>query len=402
MKSMTAMRQSDESRHIACLDVPDFYASLEELRRPELGKRPLALAQSGPRSVVQGVNRAARSEGIREGMPLHHARRLCRRLQILAPDFPFYREHHQAIIQALDRFSPLVEGPVSGHYFVDITGTDRLFGPSPDTACRMERFLASERRLHARIGLAQNKLVSRVAATCITPGDLGCIFPGAETSFLEPLPVTSLPGVGIKTASRLADFNIRQVGQLAGLPVDALTSVFGNAGYRLVRIARGIDPTPVLPSRKPSGLSVVRALDRDEIDRDRLESILFRQVEEAGWDLRCHNRFPRRFSMEIQYADGMTVRREQPVPPITVDVDLRLFRMILPVFRQLFHRRVAIRRMALELYDFSMPLRQMSLFPWEEASLRGDRSVQKALDGIRRRFGRNAIQWGRSRLDDLS
>lgn len=393
---MNTMGPPDDSRNIACLDVPDFCASLEELRRPELGKCALVLAEPGPRAVVQGVNSAARSEGIREGMPLHHARRLCRSLRVLPPDFRFYREQHRAIVDALDRFSPLVEGPSTGHYFVDITGTERLFGPGPDTACRMERFLASERRLHARIGLAANRLVSRVAATCVPTGDLGCIFPGAETSFLEPLPVTSLPGVGIKTASRLADFNIQRVGQLAGLPPEALASVFGNTGHRLIRIARGIDPTPVLPSRHPSRLSIVRTLDRDEIDRDRLESLLFRQVEEAGWSLRCHNRLPGRFSLEIRYADGVTVQREGPLPPFTVQVDQRLFRTVFPVFRKLFNRRVAVRRMALELYDFSMPLRQMSLFPWEETSLRGDRSIQNALDGIRLRFGRNAIQWGRS------
>ena len=395
---MGIMHEPDEPRHIACLDVPDFYAALEELRKPELRKRPLVLAEPGPRAVVQGINPTARSEGLREGMLLNQAQRLCRRLQVIPPDYRFYRERHQNIVLELDRYSPLVEGTLPGHYFIDLTGTERLWGPSPDVACRMERHLAQGMRLHARVGIARNKLVSQVAATCITAGDMGLIFPGAETSFLDPLPVTFLPGVGSKTASRLADFNIQSVGQLAGLGPDALTGVFGNAGHRLSRIARGIDPTPVVPSQYMAKLSIVRTLDRDEIDRDRLEAFLFQQVEEAGWNLRCHNRFPRHFSLEIRYADGVSARCRHQLPPVTVHVDLRLFSMVLPFFRQLFHRRVAVRRMALELFDFSMPMRQMSLFPWEEASFQEDQRLQKALDGIRTRFGRSAVQWGKVRL----
>lgn len=398
-ENMAILREPNDPRHIACLDVPDFYAALEELRRPELVKRPLALAEPGPRAAVQGVNPAARSEGVREGIPLNQALRLCRRLQVVPPDYRFYRERHRDIVQQLDRYSPLVEGPLPGHYFVDLTGTERLWGPSPDVACRMERHLARGMRLHARVGIARNKLVSQVAATCITPGDMGLIFPGAETSFLDPLSVTLLPGVGPKTASRLADFNIQSVGQLAGLAPEIIASVFGSAGYRLSRIARGIDPTPVMPLQKMAKLSIVRTLDRDEIDRDRLEAFLFHQVEEAGWNLRRHNRFPRHFSLEIRYADGVSASSRHRLPPVTAHVDLCLFRVILPFFRQLFHRRVAVRRMALELFDFSMPMRQMSLFPWEEASYQEDLKLQKALDGIRTRFGESAIQWGRVRLN---
>lgn len=395
---MAILHELDDPRHIACLDVPDFYAALEELRRPELAKRPLALAGPGPRAAVQGVNPAARSEGVREGMPLNQALRLCRRLQVVPPDHRFYRERHRDVVQELDRYSPLVEGPLPGHYFIDLTGTERLWGPSPDAACRMERHLAREMRLPVRAGIARNKLVSQVAATCITPGDMGLIFPGAETSFLDPLPVTLLPGVGPRTASRLADFNIQSVGRLAGLAPEALAGVFGRAGYRLARIARGIDPTPVMPLQKTARLSIVRTLDRDEIDRDRLEAFLFRQVEEAGWNLRSHNRFPRCFSLEIRYADGASAASRRRLPPVTAHLDLRLFRMILPSFRELFRRRVAVRHIALELSDFSMPMRQMSLFPWEEAAFEEDLRLQKALDGIRSRFGESAVQWGRVRL----
>jgi len=114
----------------------------------------------------------------------------------------------------------------------------------------MNRQLATEKGLEARVGLASNKLISQIAAHCVIPGDLSCIFPGGETAFLAPLPVTTLPGVGSKTASRLVDFNIEIIGQLTAIPAETLFSVFGRMGSRLLQIARGVDSTPVLPFRK--------------------------------------------------------------------------------------------------------------------------------------------------------
>jgi DNA polymerase-4 len=259
----------------------------------------------------------------------------------------------------------------------------------------MIRQLAAKKGLDARVGIASNKLISQIAAHCITPGDLSCIFPGGETSFLAPLPVITLPGVGSKTSSRLMDFNIETVGQLAVIPSETLCSIFGRMGSRLLQIARGVDSTPVLPFRKVPRLCVARTLERDEIDRQRLEAILFQQVEEAGWLLRCHNRYPGQFVLEIRYADGVTVRNQQPLSPIISHIDQRLFCVARFTFNRLVQRRIAIRRMVVELSDFTMPLRQLSLFSWEEAALLHDQEIQKAIDAVRHRFGPRAVSWGK-------
>jgi DNA polymerase IV len=390
------MGSSERIRHIAHLNIRDFNASLEELRHPEFRKGPLVLAETRERAVIQGINAIARREGLREGMPVSQARRLCRRIRTIPLDLGFYREQHERLVQRFNHFSPLVEGPFLGRYFVDLTGTRRLWGAPPDVACRMERQLMMEVGLHARVGLAPNKLVSQVASSCIHPGDLSCIFPGWETAFLAPLPVTSLPGVGSKTAQHLADLNISRIGQLASLPAGALAGVFGKLGLRLLRIARGIDPAPVVPFQRIPRMNLVRHLDRDEIDRDRLEGILFEQVEEAGWELRCYNRYPGKLAVEIRYADGGAARLERALDPITAQIDQKLFQTARPIFRQVFQRRVAVRCLVLELSDFSMPGRQLALFPWEEAGFNGEQKLQQALDALRRRFGRRTVVWGRA------
>ncbi|SPF43719.1 DNA-directed DNA polymerase (fragment) [Syntrophobacter sp. SbD1] len=288
------------NRNIVHLRIPDFNTAIEELRRPELKRRPFVLAQTAERSVIQGVNSNARKEGIREGMPLCRARRLCRRIHVIPSDVCHYREKHLEIVREFGGFSPLVEGSCPGSYFIDVSGTHRLWGPGPDLACRMEKDLSIKMGLRARIGLASNKLVSQVAANCVGPGDLSFIFPGNEESFLSPLPVDFLPGAGEVTISRLAGFNIVRIGQLASFPLDMLAAVFGRNAERLLRIAKGMDLAPVLPTRQVPRISIAKILDRDEIDPGRLESALFQQVEEGGWNLRRQNRCPESFRLEIR------------------------------------------------------------------------------------------------------
>ncbi len=382
--------------NIVHLNIPDFYAALEEIRHPELKRRPLVLAEPGERSVIQGVNRIARKDGLSEGMPVSHARRMCRRMVAISSDLYYYRERHQNIIEEISRFSPLVEGTWPGSYFLDITGTRRLFGPEPDIACRVEKELAGKTGLHARIGLASNRLVSQVAAGCIRPGDLSFIFPGNETSFLAPLAIKLLPGVGEATASRLSGFNIQTIGQLASFPLIILAEVFGKTAERLLRTARGIDFAAVLPLRHVQKLSVVKILDRDEIDLKRLEAVLFRQIEDAGWSLRSHNRSPGQFRLEIRYADGISAVSKKRLPPGAIDTDQGLFRLVLPVFREQFFRRIAVRRIVLEFLDLVMPVRQLSLFPWEKTFPQKDHDLQKALDAVRMKYGKEIISWGKT------
>ena len=382
-------------RNIVHLRIPDFYTAIEELRQPELKRRALVLAQGGERSVIQGVNGNAGKEGIREGLPLCRARRLCRRIHVMPSDFHHYREKHRDIAREFGIFSPLVEGSHPGSYFIDITGTHRLWGPGPDLACRMEKNLYGKMGLRARIGLASNKLVSQVAADCIGPGDLSFIFPGNEESFLAPLPVGLLPGVGEVTASRLAGFNILKIGQLASFPLDMLAAVFGRGAERLLKIAKGRDPAPVLPTHQVLRVSITKILDRDEIDQGRLESVLFQQVEEAGWNLRRHNRCPGNFSLQIRYADGVSVDTRRRISSGAVRTDRFLFRSILPVFYQLFRRRVAVRRLVLEFSDLAMPFSQLSLFTWETKKSSKDLDLQKVLDSIRMKFGKGIIAWAR-------
>lgn len=381
-------------RAIVHLDVPDYFAAIEENRESAVKRRAVVFAVPGTRSIVQGVNANARKEGIQEGMLLHQAQRRCRGLHIIPPDLATYRKHHENLLKKLSHYSPLVEGAHLGHFFLDLTGTRRLWGPSADAVFSMEKNLFRDDGLPVRAGLAVNKLVSQVAAHVGCSGDLRYIFPGLERSFFHPLPVTALPGVGEKTAKCLSNLNIQFIGDLSGLGAEDICGVLGRGGLRLLQIAQGVDPTPVLPMNHSQKLSFTQDLKRDEIERERIEAAILELSEDAGWQLRSLNRVPGRFSLEVRYADGVTASSDQGLSPAFNRLDLQLFKAVLSTFERLPYRRVAIRRLSLEFSQFQMPIRQMSLFHWDEET--SDRRLQDTLDDIRGRFGRRAILWGRS------
>ena len=203
-----------------------------------------------------------------------------------------------------------------------------------------------------------------------------------------------LPGIGAKTAERLADFNIRKVGELAALSQETLVPVFGSHAVRLVRLARGEDPLPVMPFEKETVLRLEHELERDEIDQERIDAVLLQLVEEGGWILRRRDRIPGRVILEVRYADGGEVQGARDMDPMGQVLDRLVFQRLRDLARSLCRRRVAIRRIAVTWARFQIPLRQLSLFP--DMGLAGAREsrIQKVLDAIRSRYGRQAIFWG--------
>ncbi len=382
-------------RTIVHIHVPDFCAVMEELRDPSRSRKPLVVASPGKRAVVQSVNRRARREGLREGMLLSKALRRCPRLQVVPFDPFLYQRAHEDILQDLSRFSPLVEGTTWGRYFLDLSGTWRLWGAATDTVCRMEEEFFRHRSLRVHAGVAVNRLMSRVAAECVRMGEVGWVFPGSEKDFLSPLPVTFLPGVGPQAAARFRDLSIQTIGDLAELAPEHLVPVFGRSGWRFYRWARGEDSSLVLPFEKRSVLRFARDLPGEEIHPAVWDAFLLELVEESGWVFRRHNRVPCGGRLHVRYADGVEGRKTVRVPSWKIPIDRFLFHHLRRPFRDLLCRRVALRRIVLEWTDFRMPFRQLPLFPASKSSVERECRIQRALDRIRARYGTSAVEWGR-------
>jgi DNA polymerase-4 len=300
-------------RHIVHLDIAAFGVAVEEVREPRLRGRPVVIGVPGaPRATVRCASLEAYRAGIRKGMPLVHARRWCRDLVVVPPDEPLYRTASRSVYELLGEFSPLVEPASYGHLFVDMSGTRRLFGAPRDAGAKMRREIASRLLLQGTVGIAANKLVSRVAAKLIQPeGDVCEVVRGSEAAFLAPLQVRLLPGLRQGTEEVLVDeLNVRLIRQLAGIPVGYLAVVFGRFAPVLHQWAVGIDCTPVRPPRRAPAIVEGVSLAEDTNDDRCLLAELYAMTERAARRLRSAGVVARQLVLTVRYADHVErVRR---------------------------------------------------------------------------------------------
>ena len=384
-------------RNIVHLRVDSFPIAVERLADRQLMHRPVVIcARHSPRSLIYAASPEARAEGVHELLPLNIAFKRCRQLIVLPPNEKLYRRASDAVQKTLHSFSPLVEPGSWGRFFVDLSGTSRLYGPIRDTASRIQKEITQRLCLSGALGVASNKLVSGVAArVAISHGDLYAVPTGNEASFLAPLKAGFLPAVRYKGEQELlAEFNIRYVWQLAALSLAQLASVFGKRSRVIHRQALGIDWQPVLPPSTKSFVLEECTLDDDTNDDHILLGQLYRLTERACARMRRQDVVPRTVWLHIRYSDGMDASRrlrlEQPevVDPLMFDVLQRLF-------MQTDERRQRVRFLSITFSDLVPPLRQLFLFR-EENAHRKEETLVAALDVIREKFGMQAVKVGRT------
>jgi DNA polymerase-4 len=285
-----------------------------------------------------------------------------------------------------------VERVRNGRTYIDLTGTERLFGVARDTASQLQHQIRRDLRLETRLGVATNKLVSNVASKVVTPPrGVENVAVGDEREFLAPMPVGWIPGVGKHVAEALADLNIRRVGELREIPTRHLTLAFGRVGFVLSQRARGIDPTPVYPPRRKPGIQFEETLASDSNERSLLLSVLYRLIERAGRRLRSMGKAATRITVRLRHADGREARRSVPLNRET-DLDDVMFEKARLVLEKLLERRVRIRWLALVADDLAEAPRQLELFTAGEAPQA--RSLLSALDRLRTRHGEDVVLRG--------
>ena len=242
-------------RHIAFFQIPTFEIALVRRQESALRSRPIAIATlQSPRACLREVSQEASEDGVRPGMSVELARRLCPRMQIFPPNPIQAAAVHQRLQHIMAEYAPVWEPVGPGHVFLDLTGTQRLFGPAVDTAIRIEREIIRREQLTGVLGVGTNKLVSRVATTLVQPPQLCEVRPGLEPTFMAPLSILSLHNVNSTlpdlSLSILEDLNLQTLGQIADTPLSYLQLVLGHSAATLHGWARGIDPSPVLPTVK--------------------------------------------------------------------------------------------------------------------------------------------------------
>jgi DNA polymerase-4 len=377
-------------REIIHVDIAAFAVAVERVVQPALRGRPVVVAPIGAsRSVVTALSREAWEAGIRKGMVLAKAVRRCRDVTVLPPNEPLYARASRAILKILQGFSPMLEPSGYGHAYLDITGTSRLFGPPRDTAWQAQKEIHKQLHLDASLGVAANKMVSRIASEISKPLGLQDVRPGDEPSFLSPLPVRLLPGVGPQVQASLDELNIRIIRDLVQMKIEHLTFVFGRLGFVLFQRARGIDNTPVYPERTVPAIEQEKTLAEDSNDYALLKNMLFELCEKVCAQLRAEKQRAGRLELRIRYSDFRESGGKETLASPSQSA-AALYAQGERLLDRILTRRTRVRSLHLRLADLTRGFVQLELFadpaPVKQASL------ESALDVLRRRYGADVLK----------
>ena len=383
-----------QERSVLHFNVADFAVAVEQVADVSLRGRPLLIALQAGRAVVYDMSEEAYRDGVRKGMPLREATRICRGAAVLAPRLGLYQKAMAAFFKELQGYSPLIEcGRADGHFFVDVTGTHRLHGLAPDIGWRVRRETRASLGINPIWTLGTSKLIAKVASRLVKPVGEYIVMPGEEEDFLAPLPVTVLPGLTGRELEKMRDFRLTTVGALAGLSRHQLMVPFGSRSDYLHDLSRGIDDSQVSrPGAAGDSIDFEEIFADDTNDRRQVERVLGVMAGQAGTRLRDRKQVARRVGVWLRYSDGAQVVRQASCRSGTAG-DFLLRKLALDALQRAWRRRTRIRSCRLVCDRPQRQSPQLLLFP-EPGRDPGHTKVLTALDTVRHRFGQGVIGIG--------
>jgi DNA polymerase-4 len=310
---------ADSALRVAHLDADAFYVSIELRRHPELRGRPVIVAGSGPRAVVTTASYEARRYGVGSAMPASQARRLCPDAVVLAPDFATYREASRQVMDLVRAHVERVEVVGLDEAYLDVDG---LFSPR----AAMRRLLAEIKaatELTCSVGIGPNKLVAKVASDAEKPAGFVVLSRQEACARFASAPPGLVPGIGPKTAARLAELGLTTLAALGAAPERVLVERFGpNLGRELGRRGRFEHDGVIGAARKVVSESRERTFDTDISDPAQMREQLSLMAEELCAGLAAHGRRGRTIAIKVRLDDWTTVTRARTVAEPTCDAQL--------------------------------------------------------------------------------
>ena len=321
------------------LDMDAFFVSVEELFDPSLKGKPVVVGgRANERGVVSAASYAARTFGVHSAMPLRTAYKLCPQAIFVEGHRERYREYSGRVYEVLQQFSPRVEMASIDEAYLNLASTERLLGPPLAAAHRLHEAVKQATNLNCSIGAAQSRLVAKIASDQAKPNGVLWILPGHEASFLAPLEVRKIPGVGKVTERNLHSCGIRKVGDLASLEERFLEEHFGKWGLALAGKARGLDAggwfdNEVGERGDPKSISHEHTFSVDTAEAGTLDAMLVRLAEMVARRLRDHRLWAKTVQIKLRYSDFSTFTRARTLEHATqIDAELA------GAARDLFHK----------------------------------------------------------------
>ncbi len=373
------------------VDMDAFYASVAELDHPEYKGKALVVG-AGARGVVLSANYEARKFGIRAAMPVGRAKRMAPHAIFIAPEHHRYSEISERVMAIFHSYTPVVEPISLDEAFLDVTGSQKLFGTGREIAAKIREQVEKEEGITCSVGLAQSKFIAKLASQHCKPNGMLEIKSDRILEFLHPLPVRAIWGVGPKTAESLERLGLHTVSDIAHTPRATLIRALGEStGASLYELAWGRDYRDVIPDEPEKSIGNEETFSEDLDNPEEILREFLRMTEKATARLRERSLFAKTISIKIKFADFSSLTRSKTVP-IAIDNTHDTYEVVKALYLALRNDGARIRLVGVSLSQLQegAPV-QLELGARE----RGWREADTAIDRAQARFGRGSVRPGR-------
>ncbi len=380
-------------RTIFHLDLDAFFVSVERLLDPSLVGKPVVVGadpQGGyGRGVIAACSYEARKYGLRSGMPIRQAYKLCPHATYIKGTHGEYSRYSKAVQNILEKYAPMIEQASIDEFYMDFTGTKHIYGNYRVLGSLLQREIWNELSLPCSIGIATNKTLAKICSDFQKPLGITEVLPGMEKEFLRRMPIETIPGVGKVTLPVLRSKGFYKIGDIADMPEDYFSAAFGKAGIDLWKKANGRGKEFLNPPQDRKSISKERTYREDVMDKTQIEKTLFKLTGEVCQILRDHNWQASTINLKLRYSDFITLTRAKTIKP--TDDDKVVYDTALKLFQNAYTRRVSIRLIGVGVTNFNEFSEQEFLFEDEVITRK---KMLRAVTKIRDKFGLDALKLG--------
>ncbi|CAN2194546.1 DinP Nucleotidyltransferase/DNA polymerase involved in DNA repair [Candidatus Nanopelagicaceae bacterium] len=385
------MSTAEEESVILHVDMDAFYASVAELDNPQYKGKALVVG-AGVRGVVLSANYEARKFGIRAAMPVGRAKRMAPHAIFIAPEHHRYAEISERVMQIFHSYTPLVEPISLDEAFLDVTGSQKLFGDGREIAQKIRAQVEKDEGITCSVGIAQSKFIAKLASQHCKPNGMLEIKSDRILEFLHPLPVRAIWGVGPKTAESLDRLGLHTVADIANTPRSTLIRALGDAtGESLYELAWGRDYRDVIPDEPEKSIGNEETFARDIDSPEEILREFLRMSEKATARLRERNLYAKTISIKIKFADFTSITRSKTVP-LAIDGTQEVYEIVKKLYLALRNDGARIRLVGVSLGNLTEASPVQLEFGARE---KGWRDADTAIDKAKARFGRESVRPGR-------
>lgn len=380
------------SRAIIHVDMDAFYASVEQRDDPALRGKPVIVGGHPTRGVVLAASYEVRPFGVRSAMPMSRAVRQAPHAIVVPPRGHAYAEASELVFSIFERYTPLIEPLSLDEAFLDVSASLGLFGSPEDIAKRIRSEIAEEVQLPASAGISTVKFVAKIASDFAKPNGQRFVPGGEIVSFLSPLPINRLWGVGPKTEEQLKRVGLHTIGDVAARDVQWLEARLGESGRHFWELSRGIDPREVIPDREAKSIGAEDTFDEDLEGLETLKPHIHAQALRVGRRLRRAGVRTRVVQLKLKFSDFSAITRRVTLPAPTDDGQT-LYRAAEQLLREAHgNKRVRLTGISAQDLNGGAAAAQLGLFATGEGEGPDRRGkLNAALDRIQARFGTAAV-----------